>query len=279
MSYKSILVVMDDGVGNAGKLTYAVALAASVGASVVGIYAGYIPVIPGYVAAEIPPGFYEAQGEAYRKRNKDAKSAFENACKMAGVLGEWRDLDPLGDVLIKVIAMHARYSDLTVISQADDDRDPPMIGELAASLPLDCGRPVLVVPYAGKFTPPPQRAIVAWDASREATRAIHDALPLLKKAGKATVVTVNPEHGTDAHGQVPGADVALALARHDVKVEVKTLYEKMGAGDALLSYAADEGADLVVMGCYGHSRLRELILGGATRTMLKTMTSPCLMAH
>ncbi|MEM7653745.1 MAG: universal stress protein [Pseudomonadota bacterium] len=280
MSYKSLLVVMDNAVGGAAKLEYAASLAANIGASMVGIYAGYIPTIPSYVSAQVPASFYEAQRETWQEENGRAADDFKKACDKHGVAGEWRDLTPGGEILTSVIAMHARYADLVVLSQSDDERDIPLIGEIAASLPMDCGRPVLVVPYAGTFSAPPKRVLIGWDASRESTRAIHDALPLLVSADKVTVVTVNPEQGTEAHGQIPGADIALTLARHNVTVEVKTIYEKkVGAGDAILSCAADEGADLIVMGSYGHSRVREMILGGATRTMLSSMTAPVLMSH
>jgi nucleotide-binding universal stress UspA family protein len=121
---------------------------------------------------------------------------------------------------------------------------------------------------------------VAWDASREATRAVNDAIPLLASATTVTVLSVDPAIGRTEHGDVPGADIALHLARHGVNVRVEqTVSGGIGIGDLLLSRASDLGADLLVMGAYGHSRLRELVLGGATRTMLKSMTLPVFMSH
>jgi nucleotide-binding universal stress UspA family protein len=113
----------------------------------------------------------------------------------------------------------------------------------------------------------------------EASRAIGAALPLLRRAGKVTLAVFNPNAIGSKHGPLPGADLAGFLARHDVAIEVQQLETELDIGNALLSLAADISADLLVMGAYGHQRLRELLLGGATRTVLKTMTLPVLMAH
>ena len=122
--------------------------------------------------------------------------------------------------------------------------------------------------------------LVAWNASRAATRAINDAMPLLAGAETVTVLCVDPDEDSRAHGEVPGMDIAAHLARHGVKASVEsTVSGGIGVGNALLSRASDIGADLLVMGAYGHTRVRELLLGGATRTILKSMTLPVLMAH
>jgi nucleotide-binding universal stress UspA family protein len=136
------------------------------------------------------------------------------------------------------------------------------------------------VPYAGQFERVGERVLVAWNASRESTRAINDALPLLKNAAMVTVLAVNPKHGIEGHGDVPAADIALHLARHGVKAEAAhTIAKDISEGDALLSYAADLGVDLIVSGGYGHSRAREMVFGGVTRTLLQEMTVPMLLSH
>jgi nucleotide-binding universal stress UspA family protein len=122
--------------------------------------------------------------------------------------------------------------------------------------------------------------VVGWDASREAARAVRDALPLLTQAKVVEVVSVNPRPADLGHGDVPGADIALYLARHGVNVEVQRIETReLDVGNALLSHVASEAADLLVMGGYGHARLREIMLGGATRTILHDMTVPVLMSH
>jgi len=139
---------------------------------------------------------------------------------------------------------------------------------------------VLVVPYAGTFSAPGQRVLVAWNASPQATRAVNDALPLLARAAKVTILAINPAGGSRGHGEVPGADIALHLARHGVRAEATHVYaDDIEVGDVILSRAADFSADLIVMGAYGHARLREIVLGGATRSLFEHMTAPVFMSH
>jgi nucleotide-binding universal stress UspA family protein len=145
---------------------------------------------------------------------------------------------------------------------------------------LAAGRPVLAIPYAGRFEAVGRRVLIGWDASREATRAVADAMPLLAAAETVSVLSIDPREGPSAHGPVPGADISPHLARHGVNATVeRTVSAGVPAGDLLLSRAADLGADLLVVGAYGHSRARELLLGGVTRTLLQSMTLPVLMSH
>jgi nucleotide-binding universal stress UspA family protein len=175
--------------------------------------------------------------------------------------------------------LSARYADLVVAGQPEADDEGDLRG-LADELVFSAGRPVLFVPYAGRFPALGKRVLVAWDAGREAARAVTDALPLLQRAEAVEVCAFDPEKRARKHGEQPGADVGLYLARHGVKV---TVARQSGAGydvgAQILSRAADVGADLVVMGAYGHARVREMVLGGATRTLLEAMTVPVLMSH
>jgi nucleotide-binding universal stress UspA family protein len=176
--------------------------------------------------------------------------------------------------------MHARYADLVVLGQVSPD-EPPYVGHhLPEEVVLSSGRPALVVPHDWAPGPLGGRVIVAWDASREAARAVSDAMPILEQANSVLAVSINPKSTPLGHGEVPGADIAAHLARHKVKVEVESVeMDRMEIGDALLSFGSDRGCDLLVMGAYAHSRLRELVLGGATRTILESMTVPVLMSH
>jgi len=145
---------------------------------------------------------------------------------------------------------------------------------------LASGRPILVVPYAGHFETVGRRVLVGWNATREAARAVNDAMPLLAAAEMVTVLTIDAREGPHGHGELPGADISLHMARHGVKAGIeRTVSADLSVGDVLLSRAADLGADLLVMGAYGHSRARELLLGGATRALLRSMTIPVLMSH
>ena len=191
-----------------------------------------------------------------------------------------RVVESLDIDVARVIALHARHADLVVLGQPDPESTVTGHRQTLEEIVLSAGRPALVVPYIGPAKTLGERVVVAWDAGREAARAVNDALPILRRAKAVTVLSINPRPGIDGHGEEPGADLAVHLARHGVKVEVQhSKGEEIGVGNAILSRLADRGADLLVMGAYGHSRLRELVLGGATRRILQNMTVPTLMSH
>ncbi|SDY56585.1 Nucleotide-binding universal stress protein, UspA family [Collimonas sp. OK242] len=180
------------------------------------------------------------------------------------------------------LSLQARYSDLVVIGQINPaDFSIVMRADFPEYVLMNAGRPLLIIPYAGKFTHVGKRVLVAWDASMEATRAVTASIPLLQQADLVQVLVFDTGEPLSAHGQQPGADIALYLARHGVKVEVskQKMAGDIDVGNALLSRATDFGADLIVMGGYGHTRFREVILGGVTRTVLASMTVPVFMSH
>jgi nucleotide-binding universal stress UspA family protein len=170
----------------------------------------------------------------------------------------------------------ARRFDLSVLMQSEPDSLGPedLVAEAAL---FQSGRPAVVVPYIHKGGFNTDRIMVCWDAGRASARALSDALPLLKRAKLVDVVMVTGEEGK--RDVIEGADIGQHLARHDVNVEVKRIVAAGNVQSTLLSYAADSSADMIVMGGYGHSRLREFILGGVTREMLQSMTVPCFMSH
>lgn len=178
------------------------------------------------------------------------------------------------------IGLQARYSDLVVLGQTNrDEPTPSVLPDFPEYIVLHSGRPVLIIPYVGDFSSVAKRPLISWDASRESTRAVTDAIPILKRADLVQVAIFNSKAKPDAHGEQPGADIALFLARHGVKVEVSVHKTSTDIGNALLSLANDLDSDMIVMGGYGHSRLREMIMGGVTRTVLESMTIPVFMSH
>jgi nucleotide-binding universal stress UspA family protein len=202
------------------------------------------------------------------------KVAFEAALAREGIMGEWRQVEGTTQ---EILALHGRYADLLVLGQDDPESDS---AGLLEAVVFDCGRPVLAIPLAGSFKTIGKRVLVGWNASREASRALHDALPLIAKAETATVFLANPKRGLGGHGEEPGADIARHMARHGLKAEVaKAIADDVPDSALLLNHASDMGADLLVMGAYGHSRLREFILGGMTRSLLREMTVPVLLSH
>jgi nucleotide-binding universal stress UspA family protein len=166
---------------------------------------------------------------------------------------------------------------LAIVGQAEP-RQSAAEEIIAEAALFESGRPVIVVPYIQKAPLKLDRVMLCWDGSRAAARAIADAVPLLEKAGRVEVVIVANERGKQ--DEIEGADMAAHLARHGLTVDVKrTVAGDIEVADVILSHAADAGSDFVVMGGYGHSRLREFVLGGVTRSIFRTMTVPVLMAH
>jgi nucleotide-binding universal stress UspA family protein len=276
MGLKDLLVYVDGDPGCDSRVDVAASLAVTHEAHLTGLHAMGWPSFPGYVGLELPSTFLDEQRRLLGERAHQAEVRFRERAGRHGIRAEWR-VDE-GD-LVGTVKLHARYADLTVVGQGLDLKDAP--GELMflpEELVLGVGRPVLVVPRYGTFERLGKRVLIAWNGSREATRAVQDALPILERATKVTVLSVDPEG--ESQPRIPSADIALHLARHGIAAEAaSTSSVDIGVGNALLSRAADLGADLIVMGAYGHSRMREMVLGGATRHLLQHMTVPVLMSH
>ena len=205
---------------------------------------------------------------------------FGERAAAAGVQFEWRTEETTHTSVFPAVMDYARCADLMIASQTEDDF-LAQLGEVPAELAMGAGRPVLLVPTAGKFDEVGKRPLIAWDGTRESARAAFDALPFLKRAESVRILTIDPGEKLEHNPLSPGEGLALSLARHDVPVEVHTSMTdgEISVADELLSRAFDHSCDLLVMGCYGHSRLRETLFGGTTRAILKSMTVPVLMSH
>jgi nucleotide-binding universal stress UspA family protein len=278
VTYRTIVVHLDEDPRSAERLTLAFDLASNFGAHLIGMFAPAAQPIPSFALAEAGAAVVEIVQRRLREAAQSAEQQFRSGAARRGLAQfEWR-----AALLGRLPLLHsARYADLVVAGQPNLGLEASPGGSMAfaGDLVLGAGRPVLFVPYAGRFAGAGSRVLVAWNASREAARAVTDALPLLQRAASVVVAVFDPERGGD-HGEEPGADVALYLARHGIKVSVaRHSGAGFDAGNQILSAAADMQADLIVMGAYGHSRVRELVLGGATRKILETMTVPVLMAH
>jgi nucleotide-binding universal stress UspA family protein len=274
MTIKSILVHIDDRKTSTARLELALKLADRCKAHLAGLHVVAPVYVPPYMAAELGSEIFETQKRVGDEMAAAAEALFKKAAQKVDIESEWRrDEGYPGEV----VAMHARYADITVVGQNEPEGGA---NDIAETVMMDSGRPTLVVPYAGRFERLGERVLIAWNASREAARAVKDSLPLLAQARSVTVMAVNPKSGPTAHGDVPGADISLYLARHGVKAEATQVFaDDIDVGDMLLSRASDLGSDLLVMGAYGRSRLSELVLGGATRQILSEMTIPVLMSH
>ena len=278
--YKTIVVHLGRDERRSERLELAFSLAARFDAHLVGQLALSPLYVPGFALAEAGDRIREAQERSRSEAARGATEAFRAAAaRHPGVKTEWRSS---GDEALDALRISARYADLVIVGQRDRDseRDTGIAPGFVDELVLSAGRPVLIVPYAGRFPAVGKNVLVAWNASSEAARAVSDALPLLAGAKSVQVMAFNPEASRVEHGESPGADIALFLARHGVKATASRQgHVGSDVGEQILSRAADLSADLIVMGAYGHSRLRELVMGGVTRTLLDSMTVPVLMSR
>jgi nucleotide-binding universal stress UspA family protein len=256
---------------------YAISIGQAFGAHVAAVGFAYEPVLPLSIMTGIPAALIESQRRDNEKAAADTIGRFENAARLQSVSSESRVMRASFADASNLFGQMARRFDLCVVGQAEPDKIAPEEVIIEAAL-FESGRPVIAIPYIQREPLKLDRIMVCWDGSRSASRAIGDAMPLLRRAKRVDVVVVT--NGGIKSDEVPGADIAQHLARHDLNVEV----ERIGSGavdvaNTLLPYAADLPIDLIVMGAYGHSRLREFVLGGATRGMLSSMTVPVLMSH
>ncbi|NCT85333.1 MAG: universal stress protein [Comamonadaceae bacterium] len=280
MAIRSILVNLDNGKHTPARVAAAAALALRHEAHLVGLASTGWIVLPAFDDSLGPAGYQETAIRELRDIAEGCVNDFRRQVERLSV----PSFEHRIEVGYPVDAMPraARYCDLAVVTQVDPDedyllRDP----QLAPHVLLRSGRPLLLLPYAGECAvAPARRVLVGWNASREAARALHDALPWLRDAETVEVAVFETPEDVDLdHGDIPGADIGLWLARHGVKVDVKYVPSSVGAGEALLSHAADMSADLIVAGGYGHSRFREVVLGGVTRTLLRSAPVPVLLSH
>jgi nucleotide-binding universal stress UspA family protein len=256
---------------------FALSLAGTFAAHAAGIAFQYDPIMPTALMDDVPPDVIDAQRAENERAADAAMSRFDDATRIASVRSETRMVKSSMAGVATRFAHIARRFDLSVVAQAKPDADGPEALVVEQAL-FDSGRPVLVVPYIQTAPFKADRVMLCWDGSRQAARAAADATPFLSRAKVVEVFIV--ESGKLKSDEIPGADIAQHLARHNRNVSVtRTTSGDTDVANVILSHAADTGADMLVMGGYGHSRLREFILGGATREILSSMTLPTLMSH
>ena len=277
---REIVVFIDARTETPGILEFAGILAQEHGARLISVFMQPEPTV---TPAET---FARGKGilnviEAHRAQlesiEAEHRALFEDIVRHHGLRSEseWRSLPYLSSE----VGVHAYYADLVVIARPDPAGQTARPPGLAESLILSSGRPIIVFPPRGTASRA-RRILVGWNARRESIRAVADALPLLVKAKAVEVLVVDHQRHSEDHGQEPGADIARHLARHGVNVEVRRLSSGgKDVGGLLVSQAAAFGADLLVMGAYGHTQLREWMFGGVTRTVLYEAALPVLMSR
>jgi nucleotide-binding universal stress UspA family protein len=278
MSYKTMLVHLDASDRAQARLEIALRLARQFDAHLSGVFATFTP---------DPREFYVMAGsatwfETHRRLREEQGAAIERQFRAelqrADVHGDWIAAVRYAE---RAVVAHGRYADLIIAGQTDPEDPETYIAEhFPETVVMESGSPVLLVPYAGHYEAIGSRVVVAWNGSREAARAVHDAMPFLARAERVTILRINTP-GSPALVRAPGTDIALTLARHGVNVDFAEIANDIDetCGDALLFWADENGYDLVVMGAYGHARWKERVLGGTTRTMFESATLPVLMSH
>jgi len=276
---RDIVLHLSSRTSGVGAMNYAVSVAGAFEAHLSGIafaLDAFIPPSTG-MGDVVPPEWIEEDRAEAENAASAAIAAFEEAARRNGISAGSRRIDASLGGAAETFGRMARRFDISIVRQAEPGKTP--LEELIIEAALfDSGRPVLVVPYIQKDPLKLDRVTICWDGGRNAARAAADALPFLERAKTVDVVMVRGEAGKS--DEIPGADIGEHLARHGLRAEVKQVVAAGGdVTDTLLSYAADAGTDFLVMGGYGHSRLREFILGGVTRGILASMTVPVLMSH
>jgi nucleotide-binding universal stress UspA family protein len=280
MSYKTILVHCNDRRRIETLLAPAVDLADRFQSHLMGLSVVPPAVIVPTGAAFCPPVIVDAHCELYRADNPAIRTAFEVATRGRGFVAEWRDDDAGAFGVADCVLPYARTADLLIASQTDPEWPGSERLDIADRLAMEAGRPVLIVPNAGAPKRVGERVLVAWNGRREAARAVFDAVPILRGANEVKVAWVNPQSECARAQDLPAAEICTALTRHGIKCQATEQVAPRGSvGATLTARAAEMDADLLVMGCYGHARLREFVFGGASRHVLSHMPIPVLMSH
>jgi nucleotide-binding universal stress UspA family protein len=274
---KDLLVNLTVGADLDPAAQFAISIAAKFEAHVAGIALAYDPAITPAVMDGLSTAWVDAMRSENRAAAEEAVDRFEAAARREGVSAEHRIIEASLGGAANLFGRMARLFDLAVVGQTDPERVMPDDLLIEAAL-FESGHPMVVVPYIQREALKLDHVLVCWDGGRNAARAIADSLPFLRRGKKVEIVIV--AGGGGKADELPGADLGEHLARHNLNVEVKRLVAAdIDVSNVILSYAADCAADFIVMGGYGHSRLREFVLGGATRGILQSMTVPVLMAH
>lgn len=279
MSYKTILVHVDETRRAVERIRLASHLALAENAHLSGIaFTGISRFLFQGGAAEMDDPSLATHLDGLRKRGAEAIQSFELVASAIDLVSF--DGQVVDDEASAGISLRARYSDLVVIGQTDpDERSPAVMPGFPEHVILNSGRPVLIVPRSGRFEVTGNRVLIAWDAGIESARAVGAAMPILKRAASVNAVIFNSSSENIPSPTQACEQLTLYLSHHGVSAEVMQWSTEKDVGSALLDAAAEYSSDLLVMGGYGHSRFREVLLGGATRTVLDSMTLPVLMAH
>ncbi len=279
MALKNILIILDTSKHVSQRLDVALDLAVRHDAHLTGLFVVASFEMPSYIGAQVPAEMVDAHRQAVNQMAADAQAQFDAAVAKAGHAHN-AEFHAATGFPVDVAAAHACYSDLTVVGQIDPDESLDMPVVSPDELVMVSGGPMLVVPYIGAKVPACRHIMVAWNGDREASRAVSDCRALMQAADHVTVLSIDSPVSHSVHSTAPSRAMVERLKRHGIDAEARHVEANgLEPADVLLNNISDLGADLLVMGAYGHSRLREMLVGGATRTIMHHMTVPVLMSH
>jgi nucleotide-binding universal stress UspA family protein len=283
MTFKTIVVNLNHEARVAELTAAAAAVARPTEAHVVGLYVMPPLFMPSDVVLPMGAEFYEQQIAEHKAQAARIKAIFDRLTSGEPFVAEWRCYGDAGSAYESIadgVVAQSRAAELMIVSQAADGVAPPMLTDIPERVAIESGRPVLVIPVTWNATAFGDKITVAWNNTKESTRAAFDALPFLRRASTIRLLTAGDQKDDDGASTIPAAEIAETLARHGFNVDVSMIDDAgRHAAPALIARVVADGSDMLVMGAYGHSRLREFILGGTTRDVLKTMTVPVLMSH
>lgn len=275
MPVQDILVHVDRTHATEARLNYAVALAKAYDAHLTALYVSPKLETAHLTTVDFPAELMAKQASKHNERASAVKAQCEEKANNAGISLNW--VEAVG-AMDKTIMAYAAACDYLILGQAAEDDPNYHLSQDPDQMILSCGRPTLIVPSVSVKMEPPKKAVVAWNGSAEAVRALNDALPLLQQSDVVEILRIDPDASTKWNA-ADFDNLIAHLARHGVNAQAsRTVSGKLHTTDVLLNHISDSNADLLIMGAYGHSRLRELVFGGVTRNILRSMTIPVLMS-
>jgi nucleotide-binding universal stress UspA family protein len=279
MQYKNLLVYLDQGASNKERVNTAIAIAKVHESQLTGVVVNALPASS--ILQKLGFGKGEALMEQQRIEAEEIIEHFKQVAEQEGVQADTRIIECVEGRAAEKLARMARIFDLSIMRQANPDKpNASFISELSEEVMLSSGRPVFFIPYVGAHNIPCSRGLIAWDGSKSAARAVHDALPLLRMMEKVIILIVDAdkiEHYADSQ---PGEELSRHLSLHGVNNEIRRLAKaEVSTSTIILNELSDSGADILIMGGYGTPKLREIMLGGVTRTLFECMTVPVFMSH
>lgn len=280
MTYKTIMVCLNEVDRIERLLDFAIEIADHQNAHILGLYV--IPAVQIYpsVTIDVSSQVFDAYREFFKRHAQRVKDLFDSCMRRSGLRSEWCLVNGETPLVANAVIEHGMAADLIIASQVDRSDSFGVELDFVERLVMGLGRPLLLVPNATTSRTLRGKVLIGWNGTREAARAAFDAIPLLQQAEAVTITWVDPQKTLEAPRTVPCAELATALTRHSVTTTAEGFPTAgLTAGQALKMRALDLGADLLVMGAYGHTRISEFVFGGATDFMLKNMPIPILMSH